>query len=84
MADMKWFEIWFEDKQSILAVMHQNMASDLDAGYDPQGHSIRKQIVDIEEYQMAFDRQMDAFKDMDDAKVNRWCYYDLKKRGAIA
>lgn len=82
-TEMKWFEIWFEDKQSIMEIMRKNMASDLDAGYDPNGHSIRKQVVELEEYEMQFERQMEQFKYMEDSKVNRWCYYDLKKRGAI-
>lgn len=78
-----WFDIWFEDKKSILEIMRKNMASDLDAGYDPNGHSIRKQVVEIEEYQMKFDQQMDIFRTMEEPKIQHWCYYDLKKRGVI-
>lgn len=84
MSDMKWFNLWFNDKQSIIETMVRNMQADLDAGYNPEGHCIRKQRVDIEEYQIKFDRQLDSFKTMDDKAVERWCYYDLKKRGAIA
>ena len=80
---MKWFEIWFDDMQSIIETMVKNMQADLDAGYDPQGHCIRKQRVDIEEKQIKFDRQIELFKTMEDTRINRWCYYDLKKRGAI-
>ena len=80
---MKWFEMWFDDKQGMISTMMRNMAADLEAGYDPMGHCIRKQRVDIEEYQMDVDRTMDMFKTMDDKTVNRWCYYDMKKRGAI-
>ena len=29
------------------------------------------------------DVNMEAFKGMDEPAVNRWCFYDLKKRGAI-
>lgn len=84
MASMRYFEIWYDDALSIITTMQSNLHADLEAGYDPQGHCVRKQIVDIEERQRAFERQMDAFKYMEDAKVNRWCYYDLKKRGAIS
>lgn len=80
---MKWFDIWFEDMQSIINTMIKNMQADLEAGYNPQGHCIRKQRVDIEEKQRKFDLQVEQFKNMEDARVNRWCYYDLKKRGAI-
>lgn len=83
MMEMKWFKMWLEDKECILATMMRNMASDLEAGYDPMGHSIRKQRVDIEEYQMDIDRTMDMFKDMEEKAVNRWCYYDMRKRGVI-
>ena len=61
----------------------RNMKADIDAGYDPMGGCIRRQQEEIMERQSKFNIQMDAFKEMNDAKVNRWCYYDLKKRGVI-
>lgn len=79
----KWFEIWFEDKKSILETMKRNMQADLDAGYNPNGYAIYKQILEITEYEHGFDVQIELFKLMDDKQVERWCYYDLKKRGAI-
>ena len=78
-----WFELWYEDKQSMVNVMVQNMTSDLKAGYDYFGNSIRRQVEEIEAYKAEFDKQMDEFKGMDEKEVNRWCYYDMKKRGAI-
>ena len=81
---MKYFEIWFDDKKSMMETMRRNMQADLDAGYNPTGYCICKQVVELEDYEREFDRQMDAFKNMEDAKVDRWCYYDLKKRGVIA
>lgn len=82
-TEMKWFEIWIEDRRSMSETMLRNMIADLEAGYNPNGHSIRKQAVDIEEYNMATNRNMDRFKVMEDKDVNRWCYYDLRKRGVI-
>lgn len=82
--EMKWFDMWYEDKKSVAATMVRNMASDIDAGYDPNGHCIRKQIVDIEEYHRSIDRQLDIFATMEDKNVNRWCFYDMKKRGVIS
>ena len=79
-----WFGIWFEDKKSIINTMIKNMAADLDAGYDYFGTCIRRQQAEIETYKAQFDEEMDMFKDMEEKAVNRWCYYDLKKRGAIA
>ncbi len=78
-----WFDIWFSDKQSMIEVMVKNMMSDLDNGYDYFGKSIREQRDVIEAYKAKFDAEMDSFKTMDEKDVNRWCFYDLKKRGAI-
>jgi len=79
-----WFEMWFEDKQNILNTMVHNMASDLEAGYDYFGNCIQNQKKMIDEYKAQFDAEMDSFYEMDDAKVQRWCYYNMKKRGVIS
>lgn len=34
-------------------------------------------------FDLQFDEEMETFKGMDEPAVNRWCFYDLKKRGAI-
>lgn len=83
MAKMNWFEIWFEDKQSILDTMVHNMASDLDHGYDYFGKSIREQREDIDRYKTQFDEEMKGFRTMEESKIQHWCYYDLKRRGVI-
>lgn len=80
---MNWFEIWMDDKESILATMVRNMASDLDAGYNYFGECIKHQRETIANYKAEFDRQIMSFADMDEGKRNRWCYYDLLRRGAI-
>lgn len=79
----EWFDMWFEDKKSIISIMYSNMASDLAAGYDYFGKSIQDQKAEIQRYEDEFERQMDKFKSMSDDEVNRWCFYDMKKRGAI-
>ena len=78
-----WFDIWFEDKQSMIDIMVSNMTSDLENGYDYFGKSITDQRQMIDEYKQEFDRIMEMFKTMTEKEVNRWCFYDLKKRGAI-
>lgn len=80
----KWFEMWFSDKQSLVETMVKNMQADLDAGYNYFGDCIKRQRKEIDEYKAEFDRQVDAFKTMEEKQVERWCYYDMKKRGAIA
>ena len=80
----KWFDIWFDDMVSIIETMQRNLQADLEAGYHPYGSCIQKQQTAIEEKQKYFDAQMESFKMMDPGRVNHWCYYDLKKRGAIS
>ena len=78
-----WFSVWQDDKESILETMIKNMTSDLNAGYDYFGKSIVEQHKMIEKYKFDMDATYDLFKYMDEKEVNRWCFYDLKKRGAI-
>lgn len=78
-----WFDMWYSDKQNMLDTMIRNMQADLDCGYDYFGKSITSQRDMIDEYKKNFDAQMDKFKEMEDNVVNRWCYYDMKKRGVI-
>ena len=78
-----WVDIWQEDKENILFTMIKNMASDLENGYDYFGKSIVEQRKTIEDYKKDIDSTWDMFKTMDEKEVNRWCFYDLKKRGAI-
>ena len=78
-----WFEIWFEDRESILSTMMRNMGADLEAGYNYFGQSIVKQRQEIQKYKDETDHTLDMFKDMDEKAVNRWCFYELKKHGAI-
>lgn len=83
LLEMKWFEIWYEDKQCILSTMISNMQADLNAGYDPLGNSIQNQLSEIESYRASIDSKLKEFVTMEEKTVNRWCYYDLKRRGAI-
>ena len=80
----EWFEMWFADKQSLMETMVRNMAADLECGYNYFGDSITRQRQQIAEYKAQFDSEVDGFKAMEERAVERWCYYDMKKRGAIA
>mgnify|MGYP003297590741 CR=1 FL=1 len=77
-----WFQLWVEDKMSIIDIMHQNMKDDLDNGYDPKGNSILKQMKDIEDYVHQYNEEMDKLKSMTPEQANHWCYVDGVKRGA--
>lgn len=78
-----WFEVWCDDKEAIIDTMNANISADLDAGYDPNGKSIRESREELEEYRNEYFKNLDMFRHMEDKDVNRWCFYDMKKRGAI-
>lgn len=80
---INWFELWVADKKSILETMARNMAADLEAGYDYYGKSIQTQIKEMDEYKAKFDADLDKVAEMDDNKVQKWCYIQLMKAGAI-
>ena len=82
-CDTDYIKMWIEDKQSIIETMVHNMQADIDAGYNPNGECITRQKNEIELYKLDMDMQMKDFSNMDQAKANRWCYYDMIKRGAI-
>ena len=78
-----WFELWREDRESMLETMCKNMASDLENGYDYFGKSITQQRADIERFKAEFDADMDKIGEMEPNKVQHWCYVRLLKLGAI-
>ena len=78
-----WFNTWYADKECILDTMVRNMTADLNAGYDYFGNCIVKQRKDIEDYKAEFEKQLMSFASMEDSARNKWCYYDLLRRGAI-
>lgn len=79
----EWFTLWEQDKKNILSAMHRNLAADLDAGYNYTGQSIQKQLADIDEYKHEFDEQLMSFVGKSNKEIEDWCYWDLKRRGAI-
>lgn len=79
-----WFEMWREDRESMLNTMIKNMRSDLDNGYDYFGKSITQQRADIERFKADYEADMDMLGLMDEKKIQHWCYVRLLKLGAIA
>ena len=81
----EWFDMWYSDKKCMLSIMYQNMASDLECGYNPLGKAIREQKEMIDAYEKDISATLDMFTEFnDDTKIDHWCYHDLLKRGAIA
>lgn len=78
-----WFEIWKEDRESMLNTMVRNMASDLENGYNYWGQSITKQRADIDRFKAEYEADLDRLGDMEPNKVQHWCHMRLVKLGAI-
>lgn len=78
-----WFEMWHLDKEVILNTMVRNMTADLECGYDYFGKSITKQREAIEAYKEKFDAEVMSFAEKTDEQRNKWCYYDMLRRGVI-
>lgn len=84
MEKMNWFAIWCEDYDSLINTAVRNLYADLEAGYNPNGESIRRSREVIAEFEKRYADGLEAMKEMDEKKAERWCYLDLKKRGAIS
>ena len=82
-GSLEWFEMWKDDKLSMIDTMVKNMASDLACGYNFFGHNIRVQTEAINTYKKEYESCLDMFANMDEKAVDRWCYYDMLKRGVI-
>ena len=78
-----WFEMWHLDKEVILNTMIRNMTADLQCGYDYFGKSITEQREAIEVYKEKFDAEVMSFAEKTDEQRNKWCYYDMLRRGVI-
>lgn len=78
-----WYDLWYSDVHCMLDVMHSNMIADIEAGYSTTGECIKKQQRDYDNYKENIDVKLMMFAAMSDEEVNRWCFFDLLKRGAI-
>lgn len=78
-----YFDMWFADKQCMIATMNANLQADLKCGYNPNGNCILNQRKAIIDYENEFLKQCEKFVNMDDKKIERWCKYDMLRRGVI-
>lgn len=81
--NIDYFKLWYEDKCSILETMNRNMYADIDVGYDINGDNIKSQLKAIDEYSIDINRHLSQFSTMRNKEVQRWCKYDMIRRGAI-
>lgn len=82
-----YYAMWKADKDNIIRTMYRNMTDDLEAGYDPMGDTITKELTEIEaykaEYKALHSMLVDLATDEGWNAVNHWCYKDMKRRGVI-
>ena len=82
--DETWWRMYLADRRSILETMRANLASDLMAGYDPDGEIVKRQRKAIDEYAADLRKRLyDMLFWPYDAK-EEWCYFDLLERGVIS
>lgn len=79
-----WFELWYEDEKAINQTMIKNCLADIHAGYNIHGNCIMNQWQAISNHAKHINDTLDMFTEFNNSeKINRWCYYDLLKRGVI-
>lgn len=76
-----YVEMWISDKQSIISIMISNMNDDINAGYNPTGNIIKRELEEISAYREKYDAEILALADR--KNPNYWCYLDMVRRGAI-
>lgn len=78
-----YVEMWEAARKSTITTMYQNLSSDLSCGYDPLGSCVKRQQDEIANYISKYHEALDKFVYMTDEQTNKWCFYDMKKRGDI-
>ena len=84
MKTVDYVQLWHDDKQSMLATMYTNLASDLRNGYNPFGKSALTQKAYIAAYENEYAVQSKALLAKDEKAARKWAYHDLRRRGVIA
>ena len=79
-----FFDLWKDDRQSVLATMARNLASDLAAGYDYHGASITRQRAEMAEYAAQTRALREQIERQDIRAREAFCRRLLKKSGAIS
>lgn len=85
MEKMNWFEIWCDDWESLIYTQSRNVQAELDAGYKWSSRHVQHEVEILNEFDSKYRNQLAKFAEMEEQgrNVNKWCYYDLLRRGAI-
>ena len=79
----EWISMWNDDKRSVLATMMGNVKSDIEAGYEPWGYSVRQSMAEIAEFTAKWERQITELARLDTDAKGRKCFEWLKESGCI-
>ena len=79
-----WFDLWRSDKDAMIRTMVSNLHADLEAGYQPTGDSVGRQLATIADYRNNVNVQIMRLLNMAPDQRGRWCFDDMKRRGTIA
>ena len=83
MAKADWLEVWIDDWESLIETQNRNIQSELQAGFKWTGQHVQHEVKILKEFDSKYRDGLEKFKYMDEREVQRWCYFDLLKRGAI-
>jgi len=78
-----WFEMWCNDYDCLIYTAVRNLKADLEAGYNPNGESIKRSREVITEFENRYMNGLEKMKGLTENQIQCWCYLDMKKRGAI-
>lgn len=78
-----WFAIWCADYEGLIETAIRNLCADLAVGYNPYGESIKRSRAVVDEFKTRYADGLEKLKSLDEKQAGRWCYLDMKKRGAI-
>ena len=79
----EWFDLWRSGKDTILRTMVSNLHADLEAGYQPTGDSVGRQLATIADYRNNTNVQIMRLLNMTPEARDRWCFDDMLKHGTI-
>ena len=79
-----WFEIWCEDWEGLITTQSLNIKAELDAGWKWKSDRVQHEVNVLNQFQNTYRLQLGRFAEMEEKQVQRWCYYDLLRRGAIS
>ncbi len=79
-----WFDVWCADWEGLIETQARNIQSEIEAGWKYKSARVQNEIRILNEFNGEYKMNLGRFGGMTDEEVNRYCYYDLLRRGAIS